>query len=130
MSMFGRPIAIALVTACAASTCGCGSRSASDAQDGERPANKRYIIRAIKLAHCKRGPEHCEKCREMDVTRICLLDIAPDDYGLLQRRVIEVEWEGERTWREFDVVNVFESEDEARAYAEENRITDVKCEGE
>jgi hypothetical protein len=121
---------IAFMTACAASTCGCVSRSARDAPEGENPVTKRYIIRAIKLAHCKRGPQRCEKCREMDVEKICLLDIAPDDYGLLQRRMIEVEWEGERTLREFDIVKTFESEDEAREYARENHIADVKYERE
>lgn len=84
-----------------------------------------YIIREMRLAHCKRGPELCETCREMDVERPCLLDIAPDDAGLMQRRVIEVEVNGETEWREFDIVRSFESEEEARAYADEHGIADV-----
>jgi hypothetical protein len=84
------------------------------------------IIRRIRLAHCKRGPAVCEKCREMDVERICLLDICPPDQGLMQRRVIEVEVDGEVTWREFDVIRAFDSEEEARAYAETEGIKDVK----
>jgi len=85
----------------------------------------RYIIRSTRLAHCKRGPELCERCREMDVERICLLDIEPSDRGMVQRRVIEVASGAERLWREYDIVRVFDSEDEARDYAEANRIEDV-----
>lgn len=82
----------------------------------------RYIIRKLRLAHCKRGPERCEKCREMDAERLCLLDICPPDVGMLQRRVIQVGDE----WREFDVVKVFESVDEAQGYAAAHQITDIQ----
>ncbi len=85
----------------------------------------RYIIRKIRLAHCKRGPERCEKCREMDVARLCLLDIAPPDAGLLQRRVIQITVDGEAMWREFDVVKVFKDESDARAYAQAHQIEDI-----
>jgi hypothetical protein len=61
----------------------------------------------------------------MDVERICLLDIAPHDRGLMQRRVIEVEVDGETEWREFDIVRAFEDEKEARAYADEHDVEDV-----
>lgn len=84
----------------------------------------RYIIRTIRLAHCKKGPARCAQCREMDVDKICLLDICPPHPGEIQRRVIEVELDGEHVWREFDVVKVFESEQEARAYAAANGISD------
>ena len=85
-----------------------------------------HIIRRIRLAHCKRGPEVCDKCREMDVERICLLDICPPNPGLEQRRVIEVTIDGETTWREFDVVKVFRDAQEAAAYAAENGILDAE----
>ena len=29
----------------------------------------RYIIRKIRTAHCKRGPERCVKCKEMNVEK-------------------------------------------------------------
>jgi len=83
-----------------------------------------HIIRKIHLAHCKRGPRVCEKCREMDVERICLLDVCPP--GEMQRRVIQVNVGGEEVWREFDVVRVFGSEAEARVYAGENGVEDVQ----
>ena len=100
-------------------------------QDRERgdgrvggPAS-RYIIRRIRLAHCKRGPSRCHKCREMTVERVCLLDIAPPDSGLAQRRVIEVVIAGESVWREFDIVRTFESEGEAHEYAAQHGIQDI-----
>jgi hypothetical protein len=85
----------------------------------------RYIVRKIRLAHCKRGPDICEKCREMDAEKICLLDICPPRVGEVQRRVIEVNVGGEKVWREFDVARIFESEAEAREYAGENAMEDV-----
>ncbi len=100
-------------------------------QDGERgdgraadPAS-RYVIKRIRLAHCKRGPSRCQKCREMGVDRVCLLDIAPPDAGMAQRRVIEVLSGGERVWREFDIVRTFESAGEAREYAAQHGIQDI-----
>ena len=85
-----------------------------------------YIIRTMRTAHCKRGPQRCEKCREMDTERICLLDIDPLQPGMMQRRVIEVEIDGERAWREFDIVRTFENADEARAFATAHHIQDVE----
>lgn len=86
----------------------------------------RYIIRKMRLAHCKRGPQICEQCRQMDEERICLLDICPPDAGMSQRRVIQVRKGGQETWREFDIVKVFESEHEARRYAQSKNIADVE----
>jgi len=74
------------------------------------------ILRRIRLAHCKRGPDRCETCRAWDVGRWCLLDVSPSDPGMVQRRVIEVELEGELQWREYDVVRAFDDEAAARSY--------------
>jgi len=78
-----------------------------------------YVIRRIRIAHCKRGPARCDKCREMDAERICLLDICPE--GEMQRRAIQVRG----VWREFDVLKMFDSEEAAQAYADEHGIEDV-----
>ena len=80
-----------------------------------------YVIRKVRLAHCKRGPTRCEKCREWDAGRICLLEIDPA--GEMQRRVIQLHDEG--AWHEFEVVTVFADEEEARAYAAKQGIRDV-----
>jgi hypothetical protein len=86
----------------------------------------KHIVRTIRLAHCARGPERCAKCREMDEPKICLLDIEPPDRGMAARRTIEVEINGKKEWREFDVVRSFADEAEARRYAEENGVADVE----
>jgi len=85
-----------------------------------------YVIRRIRLAHCARGPERCEKCREMDREAICLLDMDPPNQGIVTRRVIPLEVDGETVWREYDLVRVFESEAEAREYAAQNGVEDVE----
>lgn len=80
-----------------------------------------HVIRKVRLAHCKRGPARCEKCRDLDVERICLLEIDP--VGEMQRRVIQLHKEG--AWHEFEVVTAFATEEEARAYASRHGIRDV-----
>lgn len=85
----------------------------------------KHIIKTIRTAHCARGPELCAKCREMDKPAICLLDIDPPNQGREARRTIEVEINGRKEWREFDVVRSFKDEAEARKYAAENGIADV-----
>jgi hypothetical protein len=82
----------------------------------------RYIIRKMRLTHCKRGPSICARCREMDVEKICLLDIEPPRVGEIQRRVIQVNVGGETVWREFDVVRTFEGQEKAQEYADQNDI--------
>lgn len=81
------------------------------------------VIRKMRFAHCKRGPARCEKCRKLDVERLCLLEIDPA--GEMQRRVIQLHDEG--AWHEFEIVRTFDSEDLARAYAAKHAIEDVIC---
>jgi hypothetical protein len=113
---------------------GCGPRST--ARDSRSPDTTKgvalmpkNIIRTIRMAHCARGPELCQKCREMDVPKICLLDIDPPDQGKVSRRTIEVQIDGNKAWLEFDVVKTFADEAEARKYAAKNGITDVEIAG-
>ena len=84
-----------------------------------------HIIRTIRTTHCKRGPQRCAICRQMNAARICLLDIDPPQPGMMQRRTIEVEIDGKRVWREFDVVRAFASEEQALAYAATHHIQDI-----
>ena len=84
-----------------------------------------YVIKAIRTAHCKRGPERCEKCREMDDERICLVEVFSANSGMAQRRVLEFERNGVREWLAFEVVQVFDSREEAEMYALENHIKNV-----
>lgn len=84
------------------------------------------ILRRIRSAHCKLGPERCTECRVADEGRICLLEVHPPGGGLAQRRLIPLERDGETVWWEYDVVRSFSGESEARSYAEEHGIDDVE----
>jgi hypothetical protein len=80
-----------------------------------------HVIRKVRLAHCKLGPTRCEKCRELDAEKICLLEIDPE--GEMQRRVIQLHDEG--TWHEFEILTTFATGEEARTYAARHGIEDV-----
>ena len=86
----------------------------------------RYVIRTIRFAHCKRGPDVCPECRELDAETICLLDLCPPRQGEVQRRMVELDREGEPVWREFDISRSFDTKVEALAYAEVHGIEDVQ----
>lgn len=62
----------------------------------------------------------------MDVERPCLLDVCPPRVGEIQRRVLKLIWEGEETWREFDIVRVFENAEEALRFAGEHGVENVE----
>lgn len=81
-----------------------------------------HIIRATRSQHCSRGPVLCAKCRAMDEMKWMLLDIDPPRQGEVARPVIQVMLGTEPEWREYDLIRVFTSETEARAYATEHQI--------
>ena len=60
----------------------------------------------------------CQASHEEEVVLATLIIARPER--------IEVEVDGAVTWREFDVVWAFDSEEEARAYAEMEGIKDVE----
>ncbi|MGY5876791.1 MAG: hypothetical protein RTU30_13665 [Candidatus Thorarchaeota archaeon] len=87
---------------------------------------KYLIIRVRRGMHCARGPKHCSKCAEASKNvSIVLLELVGDD-GRMARPVIEVERDGDRFHLAFNIVKKFDTEEEARAYAKEHGITDVK----
>lgn len=100
--------------------------SVPQAPEGTSGPTSRYVIRRMPLAHCKKGPDRCDICRQMAQERICVLDLHPPGRGLEQRRAIEIGRDGESVWQEFDIVRTFDSEEEALAYAQEHRIDDVE----
>jgi hypothetical protein len=91
-----------------------------------QPAGDHLLIRKIPLAHCAKGPALCAKCREMGGPKYCLLKLCTPDGTA--RRVIEVTENGKKAYREFDVVKIFTSREEAQIYAQKHAITDVKWE--
>jgi hypothetical protein len=94
-----------------------------------KPASApRHIIRSVRLAHCKRGPDACEECRELDAEMICLLDLYAPGEGDVQRRMIEVVCQGKQAWYEYDILRTFDTRMEAMMFAEEHGIEDVSFE--
>lgn len=79
-------------------------------------------IRALKPLHCARGPLRCEKCKavEKEPAKPKLLDVCP--YGDYARPTIDT---ASAKGRVYDVLQTFESADEAKGFAEKHLITDV-----
>lgn len=58
--------------------------------------------------------------------KIAVLDICPPDKGKPARPLTTIVVDGKLKYREYDVVKVFDSEKDAKKYAEENKITDAE----
>ena len=73
--------------------------------------------------HCARGARGCAKCKALadEGAKYCLLSFFGGD-GMAARPVMEIEWEGTKTWAEYDIVEIFNSEEEAKKYAKEHDI--------
>ncbi|HNS08978.1 MAG TPA: N-acetylmuramoyl-L-alanine amidase, partial [Candidatus Ozemobacteraceae bacterium] len=84
----------------------------------------RYCVNFMQIPHCKRGPERCQICRDRNIMRWCLLDIDPPDQDRVQRPVIELEIAGEKHFRVFDIIKVFESEEDMKQYMLKNKFPD------
>lgn len=81
-----------------------------------------YIISNIIVPHCARGPQRCEKCKQMaEEKKFCLLQIYSQG-GEIARPVLEVEIDGKQQWCEFDVLKTFKDESEAESYAKAHGI--------
>ena len=92
----------------------------------ERQAEKDsscFVIRKINYPILKRVPP-----KQKQEKRIALLDVCPSNPTTIARPMIEIERNGEKQNRVFDVAKVFKNKAEARKYAKENNITDVKFE--
>jgi hypothetical protein len=83
-----------------------------------------HIIKKVALGHCQRGTDICIRCREAYAVKYCLLNICPK--GEFARRVIEIEIDGSKQWKEFDIEKVFETPDMAKEYADKNLIRLIK----
>lgn len=78
-----------------------------------------YVIRKIPVMYKKPRPH---EAKQTYPERYCLLNVCPEKYGEVARRVIQVYWEGKKEWREFEVAREFETEQEAVSYAEQHKI--------
>jgi hypothetical protein len=90
-------------------------------QEEKKLAPGCYVIRKIDYPIFKRvSPKNkTEK-------KICLLNICPENRGKVARPVIEVEVDGKKTFREFDVAKVFKDRAEAEAFAKKHDIKDAR----
>jgi len=68
--------------------------------------------------HCQRGPRGCEKCKKLEEEgeKYCLIEIHGRG-GMIARPMIEVEINGEKVFCEFDLLNIFKDQKEAKEYA-------------
>lgn len=88
----------------------------------------RQVIRKMRLTHCARGVNACEKCREMaKQEKYCLLTLFAGN-GMVARPVTAVEVEGTTVYMEYDVVRVFGSRKEALEYADKHQVAILKKE--
>lgn len=81
-----------------------------------------YVIQEMGGIHCARGPKWCPKCREMAQNvkfRLLKIHHAPTGHA---SPVIQVPVDGTPVWFEYDVERVFETEAEARAYADRHDV--------
>ncbi len=58
--------------------------------------------------------------------KLAVLDVCPPDKGKVARPLTTIVVDGKLTYLEYDVIKVFDSEKEAKKYAEENKITDAE----
>ena len=91
----------------------------------ERDKNRPYIliIKEIPKIHCARGPIGCQKCKEMieegeifNLLRVFL------DAGEIARPMTEILIDNEQVLCEYDILESFKNEIEAKKYAEANNI--------
>jgi len=92
--------------------------------EDDRPHD--YIIRIISPPHCARGSKGCEKCAEAAEVQIpCLIRVFLDG-GMVARPMMEVEVDGALRLLEFDIIKRFTTVDEAKAYAKDNGISNIR----
>lgn len=73
--------------------------------------------------HCARGIRGCEKCKALaeEGEKYCLIDIFPGG-GEIARPIMQVEFKGGKIWAEFDLLMIFEHEQEAQEYSKKNNV--------
>ncbi|MEW6709837.1 MAG: hypothetical protein AB1403_08465 [Candidatus Riflebacteria bacterium] len=85
----------------------------------------KYLLKKQLVPHCKRGPQHCEVCRNSNGTKWCLLDVDPPDQDKVQRPVVEFSQSGEKFFKVFDLLKVFADKAEAEQYCRERNLQNL-----
>jgi len=89
-----------------------GNKSASNAQDC-------LIIRKVRYPITQTNPS------ETQTVEIGLINFCPPNPGMMARPLYQTIVDGKIISREYEVVRIFKTETEARAYAVQNGIKDV-----
>ncbi|MFX1273465.1 MAG: hypothetical protein ACFFBP_19100 [Promethearchaeota archaeon] len=79
------------------------------------------------LFHCAKGATGCEKCKALAAQgeKYCLINLEPRG-GIISRPMVNLNNKGEDIWYEYDIINIFENEKEARDYSKKNDIEIIK----
>lgn len=76
------------------------------------------VIRVVSYPVTQRMDKNVKK-------RIALLNLCPENRGMVARPMLPVEAAGKFAMFEYDVIRVFKNKKEAEKYAKQNGITDV-----
>jgi hypothetical protein len=88
-----------------------------------------FVIKKMSQVHCARGPQICDKCREMAKTEsYCLLKLLKGG-GKEARPVEGIVVNGEVQYFEYDIEKVFADEKEALAYSKANNVRMIDASG-
>lgn len=80
------------------------------------------IIKKMSIPHCKKGPDACKKCKKNTKEEWCLLNVCPEKQGEIQRPVTKVTFHGQEHMKEYEVIQKFKTEEEAKKYSVDNKI--------
>jgi hypothetical protein len=73
--------------------------------------------------HCARGPERCEKCKELEMKgkKFCLLNVFLNA-GKIARPMTEIYVGCRRIFGEYDIIKIFKDKEEALTYSRNSNI--------
>ncbi len=92
---------------------------------GRLKKTSELIIRKKSIPHCSKGPKLCKKCATAAKKKdIYLLKIYYES-GDKARPVIEVTRDDQTKFLEYDLIQMFKDEKEAKQYAKQNNIDDI-----
>ncbi|MBD3404965.1 MAG: hypothetical protein GF411_02380 [Candidatus Lokiarchaeota archaeon] len=83
------------------------------------------MIRVVSPPHCRKGPARCSECRKAArVKKICHIHVYTTTSENF-RPIIEMEIRGIPGFYEYEIIEVFESPNDAIEYAKRNDISNI-----
>ncbi|MFA4852338.1 MAG: hypothetical protein WC868_09550 [Bacteroidales bacterium] len=82
------------------------------------------FIKKIIPFHCAKGPEKCDKCKELlnEGAKYCLIRVYYVSAGVITRLMIEMVVDGKKTSLEYDIENIFDNQEAAMKYSRQNSV--------